>query len=61
MRSTIAMIFMPFPRFVAPMSALRHHEYRVDGTFFFIQRAIVVKLIGDIRQHSPQNLLAAPA
>jgi hypothetical protein len=57
------MIFMPFPRFVAPISAatLGHHERRVDEAFFFIQRTSVAKLVSNIRQQPPQNLIAAPS
>jgi hypothetical protein len=51
------MIFMPFPRFVVPTSA---PPRRVDEAFFLIKRAFVAKLVGDIRQHAPQNLVAAP-
>src|SRR5262249_37496840 len=50
-RSTIAMIFRPFPRFVAPISApsaLGHRKDRVDETFFFIQRDALAKLVGDV-------------
>ena len=32
-----------------------------DRGFFFIQRAIAAKLVGDIRQYSPRNLVAAPS
>src|SRR5438874_5509125 len=55
---------MPFPRFVAPISApppLGHHECRVDEAFFFIQHTSVAKLVSNIRQHPPQNLIAAPS
>ena len=40
-RSTIAMIFMPFPRLVSDLgaSALRHHESCVDEAFFFVEHA----------------------
>ena len=54
------MIFMPFPRFVAPISAPPNHERRVDEAFFFIQRTSVAKLISNIRQQ-PQSLIAAPS
>jgi hypothetical protein len=53
-RSTIATIFRPFPRFVSPISApvaFGHRESRVDGTFFFIQRAALAKLVGDVGQN----------
>jgi hypothetical protein len=45
MRSTIAMIFMPFPlpQISAP-ATLGHHERRVDEAFLFIQRTSVAKL-----------------
>jgi len=33
---------------------------RVDEAFFFIKRASVAKLVGNIRQHETQNLVAAP-
>src|SRR5438094_10549049 len=36
------------------------HERRIDEAFFFIQRAFVAKLVGHIRQYSPQNFIAAP-
>src|SRR5207248_1784222 len=32
----------------------------IDEAFFFIQRAFVAKLVGHIRQYSPQNFIAAP-
>src|SRR5215813_14921177 len=38
-----------------------HRKRRVDETLFFIQRASVAKLVGDIRQHLSQNLIAAPS
>ena len=41
-------------------AAFRHHERRIDEAFFFIKRAFVAKLVGDIRQHATQNLVAAP-
>jgi len=37
-----------------------HHERRVDEAFFFIKRISVAKLVGNIRQHATQNLVAAP-
>ena len=37
-----------------------HNERRIDEAFFFIQRAVFTKLVGNVRQHSPQNLIAAP-
>jgi hypothetical protein len=55
------MIFMPFPRFVVPISTLGHHERRVDEAFFFMQRTSVAKLVSNIRQHPPQNLIAEPS
>jgi len=41
-------------------AAFGHHERRVDEAFLFIKRAFVAKLVGDIRQHATQNLVAAP-
>jgi len=55
---------MPFPRFVAPISqpaALGHNEGCVDEAFFFVQCASIAKLVGNIRQHATQNLIAAPS
>jgi hypothetical protein len=46
------MIFMPFPRFVGPISdppPLGHNERRIDEAFFFVQRAFVAKLVGNVR------------
>src|SRR5262245_22377495 len=63
MAITIAMIFMPFARFVAPISCpppLAINQRRVDEAFFFIQRTSVEKLVSNIRQQPPQNLIAAP-
>src|SRR5262249_53215033 len=40
--------------------ALGHHERRVDEAFFFIQRTSGAKLVSNIRQQPPQNLIAAP-
>src|SRR5262249_27828827 len=42
-------------------ATLRHHERRVDEAFFFIQRTSVAKLVSNIRQQPPQNLIAAPS
>jgi hypothetical protein len=42
-------------------AALAHHERRIDETFLFIQRASVAKFVGNIHQHPPQNLIAAPS
>jgi hypothetical protein len=58
------MIFMPFPRFVGPISqpaTLGHNEGCVDEAFFFVQGASIAKLVGNIRQHATQNLIAAPS
>jgi hypothetical protein len=41
-------------------AAFGHYERRVDEAFFFIKRAAVAKLVGNIRQHATQNLVAAP-
>src|SRR6201984_2423326 len=38
-----------------------HNERRIDEAFFFIQRAIFTKLVGDVRQNPTQNLVAAPS
>ena len=42
-------------------ATLGHHERRVDEAFFFIQHTSVAKLVSNIRQHPPQNLIAAPS
>src|SRR5437870_4441974 len=42
-------------------ATLGHHERRVDEAFFFIQRTSVAKLVSNIRQQPPQNLIAAPS
>jgi hypothetical protein len=58
------MIFMPFPRFVAPIfqpATLGHNEGCVDEALFFVQYASIAKLVGNIRQHATQNLIAAPS
>ena len=55
--------FHAFPALRRPdlrPATLRHHERRIDEAFFFIQRAFVAKLVGHIRQYSPQNFIAAP-
>ena len=54
---------MPFPRFVGPISTrhLGHNERRIDEAFFFIQRAVFTKLVGNVRQNQTQNLVAAPS
>ena len=31
-------------------AAFRHHERRIDEAFFFIQRAVFTKLVGNVRQ-----------
>ena len=38
-----------------------HDERRIDEAFFFIQRAFVAKLVGDVGQNPTQNLVAAPS
>ena len=40
--------------------ALGHREGRVDKALFFVQHSFVAKLVGNIRQHSTQNFVAAP-
>src|SRR5215471_12589554 len=42
-------------------ATLGHYERRVDEAFFFIQRTSVAKLVSNIRQQPPQNLIAAPS
>ena len=42
-------------------ATLGHHERRIDEAFFFIQHTSVAKLVSNIRQHPPQNLIAAPS
>jgi hypothetical protein len=39
---------------------LGHDEGCVDETFFFVQCAAIAKLVGNIRQHATQNLIATP-
>src|SRR6476661_5953216 len=56
------MIFMPFPRFVGPISdppplAITN----VASMKLFIQRAVFTKLVGNVRQNPTQNLVAAPS
>src|ERR1700722_3942076 len=38
-----------------------HNERRIDEAFFFIQRAVFTKLVGNVRQNQTQNLVAAPS
>src|SRR6478736_5268924 len=38
-----------------------HNERRIDEAFFFIQRAVFAKLVGNVRQNPTQNLVAAPS
>src|SRR5436189_4580159 len=40
-------------------STLGHDEGCVDEAFFFVQCASIAKLVGNIRQHATQNLVAA--
>jgi hypothetical protein len=40
---------------------LGHDEGCVDEAFFFVQCASIAKLVGNIRQHATQNLIAAPS
>src|SRR6516165_10350743 len=42
-------------------TAFSHYECRIDEAFFFIERTSVAKLVGNIRQHPPQGLVAAPS
>src|SRR5262249_34901040 len=42
-------------------ATLGHNEGCVDEAFFFVQCASIAKLVGDIRQHATQNLIAAPS
>ena len=42
-------------------AALGHDERCVDEAFFFVQGASIAKLVGNIRQHATQNLIAAPS
>ena len=42
-------------------AAFGHNERRIDEAFFFVQRAFVAKLVGNVRQNSTQNLVAAPS
>jgi hypothetical protein len=37
------------------------NECRIDEAFFFIESTSVAKLVGNIRQHPPQDLIAAPS
>jgi hypothetical protein len=54
--------FMPFPRFVAPISNPPPLAItKVASMFFFVQCASIAKLVGDIRQHATQSLIAAPS
>src|SRR6266545_772709 len=40
-------------------ATLGHNEGCVDEAFFFLQYASIAKLVGNIRQHATQNLIAA--
>jgi hypothetical protein len=42
-------------------AALGHDERCVDEAFFFVQGASIAALVGNIRQHATQNLIAAPS
>jgi hypothetical protein len=42
-------------------ATFRHNEGRVDEAFFFVQLALVAKLVGNVRQNPTQNLVAAPS
>src|SRR5438093_7714171 len=41
-------------------ATLGHNKGCVDEAFFFVQYASIAKLVGNIRQHATQNLIAAP-
>ena len=56
-----AMIFMPFRALhhnIQP-ATFGHNERRIDEAFFFIQRAVFTKLVGNVRQNQTQNLVAS--
>src|SRR6266498_3074673 len=40
-------------------ATLGHNEGCIDEAFFFVQCASIAKLVGNIRQHATQNLIAA--
>ena len=42
-------------------ATLGHDERRIDEALFFIQRAFVAELVGNVRQNPTQNLVAAPS
>ena len=42
-------------------AAFRHNEGSVNEAFFFIECTSVAKFVGNIRQHSTQNFIAAPS
>src|SRR5262249_54351764 len=42
-------------------ATLGHNEGCVDEAFFFVQYASIAKLVGNVRQHATQNLIAAPS
>src|SRR6476661_6322324 len=42
-------------------AALGHNEGCVDEAFFFVQCTSIAKLVSNIRQHAPQNRIAAPS
>jgi hypothetical protein len=50
---------LPFSDFQP--ATLGHDERCVDEAFFFVQCASIAKLVGNIRQHATQNLIAAPS
>src|ERR1700738_711337 len=56
------MIFMPFPRFVAPTSAPPPLAItNVASMKHSSSSRAPLKLVGNIRQHPPQDLIAAPS
>jgi hypothetical protein len=54
------MIFRPFPRFVAPISAPPPLAIAKVASMIFIQHAALAKLVGDVGQNLARNLVATP-
>jgi hypothetical protein len=50
-----ASLCRPLPRRLWPLQG------RIDEAFFFIERTSVAKFVGNICQHLPQYLVAAPS
>jgi hypothetical protein len=42
-------------------ATLGHNEGCIDEALFFVQCASIAKLVGNIRQHATQDLIAAPS